>query len=52
VRKIEQQHDVQQNNNDVEMEKRTDQKNVTLMIKMKQIGEMIDVVCLVKRRTR
>jgi hypothetical protein len=52
VRKIEQQHDVQQNNNDVEMEKRTDQKNVTLMIKMKQIGEMIDVVCLVERRTR
>jgi hypothetical protein len=47
---MERQHDVQRNNNDVEIEKRMEQKNVIQMIKMKQIGEMIDVVCLVKRR--
>ena len=47
---IEQQHDVQQNKNGVEMEKRMEQKNVTLMMVAKQIGEMIDVVCLVNKK--
>jgi hypothetical protein len=47
---MERQHDVQRNSNDVEMEKEMDQKNVILMMQAKQIGEMIDVVYLVKRK--